>query len=269
MESIKGGKPLLLNYAEANYISSTLDYEEHEINVIIDTGAQRSILFKDILDIVPHKINKRITIKITDFFGDATKAQIAKIKRIFFGDYELKNFSFVFLDNFYGSLGSDNLQGIVGIDILEYFDLHFTANEYVLKLVEPKRKKEDSKIWMSKELINVDGFWGFYSNIGEDQIFTVIDTGLPGYLSIPTSFQKDITWVEPTEEELSFFHLWADNDDYITPIIIKEIKIFDEEIVDLPAIMNPGIDDILIGLDLLSKFDLIISFKRKKIYFKK
>ena len=77
-------------------------------------------------------------------------------------------------------------------------------------------------------------------------------------LKIPTTFQKDIDWIDPTDEELSLYYFRDDDDMFL--VTLKEVVIFDEKFENFSAIMNPGLDHILIGLDLLSEFDLIISF---------
>lgn len=269
MKSVRGGKPLLLNYSESEYVSSALVCADHEITVIIDTGAEKSLLDKEVLGFIPQRLNKRISIKLTDFFGNETTAKMVKVKKIRFGNCEFKNFFFIISDNFHRALGADQVQGIIGIDILKYFDLHFFADKYVLSLEKPGFLGKDLKEWKSTALIKRGNYWGMYIDIDNKQFFAIIDTGLPSYLVIPASLQKDISWNEPADEELSFFNLWDDeNYDGMSRIILKELKIFDKEILNLPVVMDTGTDQIMVGLDLLSRFDLVISFRRKKIYYK-
>ncbi len=271
MKYIKGRRSLSIYYENDCYLYSTLKYEGDEIEVIIDTGAQKSILNKDIISIVPYKIYKWISVDLTNILGNTITAQMAKVKRIQFGDCELRNFTFIVSSdvfNFFPEL--HNVQGIIGVDILKYYDMHFNTNDYILRLEKPKLVEEDPGIWASKELIKEGRYWGFNINIGDQQVIAVIDTGEPGHLIIPAYFQKGIIWNEPTDEELSTFYLWDNkNADGMSRIILKKVRIFDKEFLNFPAVMNPNLNDILIGLDLLSEFDIIISYKRKKIYFKR
>ena len=262
MESIKGDRSLSIYHGEDSHLFSTLKYEGHEIDVIIDTGSQRSILHEDTLDIIPYKIYRGVTIDLTDIRGNTTTAQLAKVRIVEFGKSELRNFDFIV------SSDLDGLQGVVGIDILKHYDMRFNTNNYILKLEKPNTSGEDQEIWNSRELIEEDkNMWGFHIYIGDKKVFAVIDTGSPDELIIPTTFQKDIDWIDPTDEELSLYYFRDDDDMFL--VALKEVVIFDEKFENFSAIMNPGLDHILIGLDLLSEFDLIISFKRKKIYFKK
>ena len=80
MESIKGDRSLSIYHGEDSYLFSTLKYEGHEIDVIIDTGSQRSTLHEDTLDIIPYKIYRGVTINLTDIRGDTTTAQKAKVR---------------------------------------------------------------------------------------------------------------------------------------------------------------------------------------------
>ncbi len=271
MKYIKGRRVFSICYANDYYIYSTLDYKENKVDVIIDTGAQRSILNSSVLNIMPNKINRRIIVNLTNILGRNTKGQMAKVKIIKFGDSELKNFKFVISSDIFNSIPElQNIQGIIGIDILKYFDLHFSANKYVLILEKPVSNEMDPEIWGSTKLMEKNNFWGMYVSIGGKQFFAIIDTGLPSYLVIPASLQRDIAWYEPTNDELSFFDLWDEkSNEGMTRIIVKELKIFDEEILNLPVVMDSGTNQIMVGLDFLSEFDLIISYKRKKIYFKK
>lgn len=270
MKYIKGKRSFSINYKGDYYLYSSLRYKEDEIDVIIDTGAQKTILNKQVLATVPHRLYKRMNVTINQPYSIA-KGQMVKIKKIGFGDCELNNFSFVITSDIFNSLPElQEMEGAIGIDILRYFDLYFNANEYVLRLEKPVRNEEDPEIWGSTKLIVKNNFWGMYVNIDGKEFLAIIDTGVPSFLVIPASLKKDIRWDEPTEKELSFFDFWDDgNDKGLVRIIVKELNIFDEEILNLPAVLDPGTNHILIGLDFLSEFDLIISFKRERIYFKR
>jgi len=267
MESVRGERSFSIYHGEDSYLFSTLKYEGHEIDVIIDTGSQRSILLEDTLDIIPYKIYRGITIDLTDIRGNITTAQKAKVRIVEFGKCKLRNFNFIISSDIF-NFDLDGVQGVVGIDILKHYDMRFNTTNYILKLEKPNTSREDQEIWNSRDLIEEDkNRWGFHIYIGDKKVFAVIDTGSPEELTIPTTFQKDIDWIDPTDEELSLYYFRDDDDMFL--VTLKEVVIFDEKFENFSAIMNPGLDHILIGLDLLSEFDLIISFKRKKIYFKK
>src|SRR5690554_1970522 len=117
---------LLFSTIEINYQGKTKQIN----NIVLDTGATKSLICQEIVDDIGIEVNKKDKIVMSYGIGGKALAFIKNIDQIILGDYTFKNINIDF-----SKIDYEDIKGLLGLDLL--IDGEFIID---LKRMELKRK---------------------------------------------------------------------------------------------------------------------------------
>jgi predicted aspartyl protease len=218
--------------------------------------------------------------------GGTTEYQSMRIPSITFGGFTQRDFHVTVIDlrKFQKKDGGEPYAGILGNDFLRHFDveINLRASEMVLY---PHDEKGQTTIARLKGLTAVpntaemDGFIAFEASVEGKPVSAILDTGAPATIvNWPTAKQAGVTPESEgvtrreqgtggrgTQKAETFNYQFKEVAAGPTRFPAGELRI-----ADLPIFKALGMNEkpsMILGLDLLQKRVLFVSYSTKKIYF--
>jgi len=100
---------LLFSTIEINYQGKTKQIN----NIVLDTGATKSLICQEIVDDIGIEVNKKDKIVMSYGIGGKAPAFIKNIDQIILGDYTFKNINIDF-----SKIDYEDIKGLLGLDLL-------------------------------------------------------------------------------------------------------------------------------------------------------
>ena len=156
-----------------------IEIDGNPLNLILDTGATRSALFESAHERLYVSEGEAEQVNVHGL-SNVGNREILKISEIKLGPYQFKNLTFVVLPNREKSLQYD---GLLGMDVLGDFSLHFSRNKAFLRLIPKDLVVKAPSNWQDVPLIpnpfKDDGrsLHFFEMQMSGDIIPVLLDTG--------------------------------------------------------------------------------------------
>lgn len=248
--------------------------ETDSLKVLFDTGANGSVINKSSL----HKVKLIVSGKsINEGSNGQNEVEISTKNDVFLGNIHRKNVSFAIIDfedeTFDGIIGTDLMNGyIIQIDYhkksINFFDKNdnnFTYKGYTkLKLYSDDFYPTYVK---SKVIIANKKYKGFFG----------LDTGADDALTITSPFAKKNDFINKTIQVGTSTSQGSDGSEYEMPIVLlPEIEFAEKHLYRIPTALSNATEGIdakeklagFVGNGFLSKFNIILDYDNRNIYFK-
>lgn len=254
------------------YIYCTVNQQD-SIKMMFDTGSDGSVINKKSF----HKLNLDINSQSLNVGANGRNmVDRSTGNTVSFGNIERKNVGLTIIP-----YETTEFDGVFGTDLMMGNIIEIDYNKKEIRFYHEDEKNLNLKNYVKMKLTLIDNYpavkSSFFAQDKKYSGFFGLDTGADDALTILAPFSKKNNIQSKTHAIGSATALGSDGTEVVSPIVlIPEIEFSKKKFYNISAMLSNAQDGIdasekmagIYGNNFLKRFNTIIDFKRKVIYFK-